>query len=171
MVMSKGSMVLTFDIVITITKSALFCAHLKRKEAAIAGANAKLTKSMSIDKAHRPLGHPNKDAMCAMASRLGWHIRIGKMKPCDHYAIAKVKQKNVHKDASAKKAGWPNERWLHDIATIKPPKKSGLTMARTNWHILVNKSTGVKFLASTRERMTLSNRCGSGYCRRQDTAQ
>ena len=51
-VMSKRSMVLTFDIVITTTKGALVCAHLKRKEVAIIGANVKLTKSMSIGKAH-----------------------------------------------------------------------------------------------------------------------
>ena len=59
-----------------------------------------------------------------MASALGWHIWIGKMKPCEHCAIAKAKQKNVNKDASAKKAERPNERWLHDIKTIKPPKRS-----------------------------------------------
>ena len=50
--MSKRSMIFTFDIVIKTTKGALFCAHLKRKEVAIAGANAELMKSMSIDIAH-----------------------------------------------------------------------------------------------------------------------
>ena len=80
-----------------------------------------------------------------MASRLGWHIRIGKMKTCEQCAITKVKQKNVTKDASAKKVERPNKRWSHYIATIKPEKKSGLTMARPNWHILINKFTGVKF--------------------------
>ena len=69
------------------------------------------------------------------------------MKPCAHCAIAKVKQKNVNKDASAKKAERPNKRWSHDIATIKPPKKNGLTMRRPDWHILVDEFTGTKFLA------------------------
>ena len=69
------------------------------------------------------------------------------MKPCEHCTIAKAKQNNVDKDASAKKSERPNERWSHDITTITPPKKSGLTMARLNWHILDNKFTGVKFLA------------------------
>ena len=90
-VMSKRSMVLTFDIVIKTTKGALFCAHLIRKEVVIAGASAKLTKSTSIDKAHRLLGHVNEEATRAMASRLGWHIHIGKMKPCEHCDIAKTK--------------------------------------------------------------------------------
>ena len=58
-VMLKGSMVLTFDIVINTTKGTLFCAYLRIKETAIAGANAELTKLMSIDKAHRLLVHPN----------------------------------------------------------------------------------------------------------------
>ena len=70
-VMPKRSMILTFDIVIKTTKGALFCAHLKRKEVAIAGANAKLTKSMNIDKAHRLLGHADEEATRAMASALG----------------------------------------------------------------------------------------------------
>ena len=42
--MSKGSMILTFGIVITPIKGKLFCVYLKRKETGIAGANAKLTK-------------------------------------------------------------------------------------------------------------------------------
>ena len=52
-VMTNGSEVLTFDIVINTTKGALFYASLKRVGAAIVGANAELTKSMSIDKAHQ----------------------------------------------------------------------------------------------------------------------
>ena len=108
--MSKRSMVLTFDIIIKTTKADLCCTYLKRKEVAIASANAKLTKSMSIDKAHRLLGHANEEVTRAMALRLGWHIRIGKMKPCEHCAIAKAEQKNVNKDAFAKKAERSNER-------------------------------------------------------------
>ena len=107
--MSKGSMIL-FDIIINTTKGALFCVHLKRKEAAIAGANAKLTKSMSINKAHRLLGHPNEEATRVIALHLGWHICIGNMKPCKHCAISKAKQKNGNKDASAKKAERPKKR-------------------------------------------------------------
>merc|ERR1712194_525908 len=61
-VMSKRSMILTFDIVIKTTKGALFCAHLKIKEVVITGANVELTKSISIDKAHRLLGQANKEA-------------------------------------------------------------------------------------------------------------
>ena len=146
-VMLKDLIVLTFDIVIKTTKGALFCKHFKRKEVAIVSANAKLTKSMSIDKAQGLLGHANEEATRLMASRLGWHIRVGKMKPCEHCAVAKAKQKNVNKDASAKKAERPNERWSHDIATINPPKKSDLIMARPNWHILVDNYTGTKFSA------------------------
>ena len=48
---------------------------------------------------------------------------------------------------STKKAERLNERWSHSIATIKPPKKSGLPMAHLHWHILVDKFTGVKFSA------------------------
>ena len=137
---------------------------------AIAGANTKLTKSMSIDKAHQLLGHMNEEATRAMASRLGWHISIVKMKPCKHCFTTKAKQKNVKKDASAKKAERTNERWSHNIATIKPPKKSGLTMARSNWHIIVNKYTGTKFLAFFLQKKH-HHRYASGYNRRRDEAR
>ena len=69
--MSKRTLILTFDIVIKTTKGALFSVHLKRKEVTIAGANAKLTKLMSIDKAHCLLVHVNEDATRVMASCLG----------------------------------------------------------------------------------------------------
>ena len=82
-----------------------------------------------------------------MTLRWGWHIRITKMKPCKHCAIAKAKQKNVNKDASARKAERPNERWSHDIVTMKPPEKIGLMMRRPNWHILVDEYSGTKFSA------------------------
>ena len=67
------------------------------------------------------------------------------MKPCKYCAITKAKQKNVNKNMSFKKAERPNKRWSHNIANIKPPKKSGLTMTHVNWHIRVNKFTRVKF--------------------------
>ena len=51
---------------------------------------------------------------------------------------------NTNKDASARKATKPNERWLHDIATIVPPKKSGITVARPQWHLLVDQYSGAK---------------------------
>ena len=69
------------------------------------------------------------------------------MMPCKHCAIAKAKQRNVNKDTSAKKVEQPNKRWSHDIATIMPLKKNGLTMACTNWHILVDEFTRMKFSA------------------------
>ena len=68
-VMLKGSIVLTSDIVIITAKGALLCMYSKRKEAAIAGANAELTKSISIEKAYRLLGQPTEEATRAMASR------------------------------------------------------------------------------------------------------
>ena len=59
-VMLKRSMILTFDLVTKTMKGALFCAQFKRKEVAIAGANAELTKSMSINKTHRLLSDADK---------------------------------------------------------------------------------------------------------------
>ena len=69
------------------------------------------------------------------------------MAPCEACAIAKAKQKNTNKDASARKATAPNERWLHDIATIVPPKKSGIIVARPNWHLMVDQFSGAKISA------------------------
>ena len=103
-VMSKGSMISAFGVVIKTTKGVLFCTHLKIREAAIAGANVKLMESMSITKAHRLPGHANEETSYEIALRLGWNINIDKMKRCGHCVITKAKQKNINKDASAKKA-------------------------------------------------------------------
>ena len=82
-VMTNGSKVLTFDIVVKTIKGVLFCAKFKRRGASITGANTELTKLMSINNAHQLLGHANEDTAWAVAFCLGWHIRISKMMPCE----------------------------------------------------------------------------------------
>lgn len=52
------------------------------------------------------------------------------MAACKVCVIAKAKQKDTNKDASAQRATKTNERWLHDIATIVPLKKSGIKVGR-----------------------------------------
>jgi hypothetical protein len=82
-----------------------------------------------------------------MASRMGWYIYIGKMIPCKQYDITKTRQKSVNKTSSTKKAERPCERLLHNIATIKALRKSGLVVARPNWHAMVDKYTEIKVAA------------------------
>ena len=147
-VMTNGSQVLTIVIVIKTTKGALFCVRYKHRGMTVAGVNTELVKSMSIDNAHWLLGHANKEGTRAMALRLVWHICIGKMILCEQYAIAKAKQNNVNKGYSARKTAQPNKMWSHHIASIKPPKQIGSRVACPNWHIMVNKYSGVKVSAS-----------------------
>ena len=82
-----------------------------------------------------------------MTLRLRWHIKICKIMPCEQCIIAKATQKNMNKGCSARRAAHPNKRWSYDIATIKPPKKSRLRVTRLNWHIMVEKYSGVKVSA------------------------
>ncbi len=37
-----------------------------------------------------------------------------------------------------------NERWSHDILTVKAPRGEGIAVTRPVWHIVVDKATGVK---------------------------
>ena len=50
----------------------------------------------------------------------------------------------MHKVGSGIRATDPNERWFHDIATIKPPRKSGIKVSKPVWHMIVDEATGMK---------------------------
>ena len=56
----------------------------------------------------------------------------------------KAQQKNVNKENTGIKITKPKERWFHDIATIKAPKKSGIKVGRSVWHMTVDEFSGLK---------------------------
>ena len=92
-----------FDIVINTSKGLIFACKFIRTVKLSLVSMAVGTK-MSIDTVHSLLGHLHEDASRNVAKYLGWKISHGSMKPCEHCAKAKAKQKNVVKESKAEKA-------------------------------------------------------------------
>ena len=92
-----------FGIVVDTSKGLIFaCKFIQTGKLSLASM-ADGTK-MSIDTVHSLLGHLHEDASQKVAQYLGWEISCGSMKPCEHCAKAKAKQKNVVKESKAEKA-------------------------------------------------------------------
>ena len=87
--MTKGSMVIKFDIVIPTKHGSLLCAYLKSTQEVASGAIQKGTQT-SILKAHELLGHCSKNAIQKTAKQLEWKITWGALKPCGNCALAKA---------------------------------------------------------------------------------
>ena len=80
--MTKGSMVIKFDIIIPTKRGALFYACLKRTQDVTSGAIEKGTQ-MSITKLHELLGHFNENiAMQKTTKQLEWKITRDALKLC-----------------------------------------------------------------------------------------
>ncbi len=86
---------------------------------------------MPIAKVHALLGHHSEAITRKIAKELGWTISRGSMKPCEACTIAKARQKNVPKThGKNKNTAKANERWSHDISTVKAPRGEGITVTR-----------------------------------------
>eukprot|EP00536_Pseudo-nitzschia_multiseries_P015354 jgi/Psemu1/42207/gm1.42207_g len=100
--LQKGSTMVNFDIQIPTYTSFVWVGYFQRMEASgqdISAATATTTTSegieMSIDKAHRLLGHMNEPKTRQTAEALGWTITWGAMTPCEDCAKAKAKRKVI----------------------------------------------------------------------------
>jgi hypothetical protein len=112
--LSKGNQKLTFDIPIETPKGVVYAIYLRRSEVAAPA----LPTTMSIDKAHRLLGHQSEDATRKTAKSLGWTITNGSMAPCLPCTIGKAKQKSTVKMSKHETCSSPGERIFTDIASI-----------------------------------------------------
>jgi len=95
-----------FDIVILTARGATFACSFIR-EAEFAGISTEAGAKMNVQKAHNLLGYGNEKATRRSAQQLGWILRRGKLKPCEHCTKAKLKHKNVCKDSTVPKATEP----------------------------------------------------------------
>ena len=86
---------------------------------------------LSVAKAHSILGHSNEESTRATAKYLNWQLTRGSKK-CESCAEAKAKQKNLPQMSSIEKAREPNGRLYHDLATVKAPRDTGLTVKKPN---------------------------------------
>ena len=69
------------------------------------------------------------------------------MMPCKACSVRKAKQLVINEHVGdSKKATRTDERIFSDLAMIKAPQDSGITITNKNWHIVVYQYTGYKKL-------------------------
>jgi hypothetical protein len=164
--LEKGNHAFAFDSVIWTQGGALYCARFCRNKnsplqhcnvasAAPDTSEETTTKAkealknifkIKVKRAHKYLGHLSKDTTRLTAKYLGMNLSHGTLPVCKLCAIAKVKQKNVPKETSGmNKATEFNDRVFHDLSKIKVPEELGqIEIAKSNWHIAVDKALGYK---------------------------
>ncbi len=83
---------------------------------------------------------------CAAATHLGMTLLQGALPVCESCAIAKANQRNIPNGISDEsKATKFNGRVYHNLAKIKVPEEfEGVTITKSNWHILVDEATKFK---------------------------
>jgi hypothetical protein len=142
--LQKGGNSLLFNIIINTPKGALYVGKFSRKGGdEMMGGTAHKAPTYNINKAHKFLGHNNKNDRRQMASQLGWTITKGSLGICESCANAKAKQKNVPTVSTGEKATVINGRWFHDDSTLKVHK--GETGTSKIWDLTVDELTGLPF--------------------------
>ncbi len=99
---------------------------------------------MNIEWAHDCLGHLSKDVTCKIVAQLGMELSRTKFQTCETCAIGKAKQRNIPKEALREKTTIFNGRVDHNLSKIKALEGMEVTINKSNWHIMVDKSTGFK---------------------------
>jgi hypothetical protein len=104
--LEKGRNKIVFDIKITTSTGAIYCAYMKRKfeltNLSTDGTRKEVT--YTVLQAHERLGHSNEDATRATADVIGMKLRKGGMGTCLACTIGKAKQKNVRKKSEGIKS-------------------------------------------------------------------
>jgi hypothetical protein len=100
----------------------------------------------NVKQAHEYLGHLSRDITRMMAKYLGMILLHGSLPVWKTCTIAKAKERNIPKETSGdNKATEFSIQVFHDLAKIKIPEQLGeIDIAKSNWHILVDKLTGFK---------------------------
>jgi hypothetical protein len=140
----RKSPTLKFNIKIKTAKGILYAIRIKRKlmneETQMLGPKV---KTITINEAHKQLGHMDEAITRKVAAQLGWTITRGAMKVCESCAKAKAKQKNIKTKEPHEKSDMVNGRVYLDLSRIKGPKLD-LQPRRPNWRLIVDEKTGYK---------------------------
>jgi hypothetical protein len=141
---NAGNRKIAFDIIIPTPKGALYIMFIKCTGAVMNKmANLSIDK-MSIQSAHKKLGHCSKDMTRKAAKALCLELSRGSLAACAACAAGKAKQKSVPKKNKHVPTTENNGQIYLDIATVKIINY-GPTVFKPNWRILVDKRTNLKF--------------------------
>jgi hypothetical protein len=143
--LEKGRSKIVFDINITTSTSAIYCAYMKHKfELTNLSTDGKRKEvTCTVLQSHERLGYSNEDATKATAEAVGMKLRKGGMGTCLACTIGKAKQKNVKNKSEGIKSKEPGGRMYLDISTVKD-KKGEPRITKHNWRITVDESTNLK---------------------------
>jgi hypothetical protein len=160
LILRKGDVMITFDIIVPTRKGKLFCTRIKRREAAnevsLLTSNdddirntqesdsddEEWIQTMNITKLHAILGHAGEQICRDTAKQLNIKLSKGSLRPCAACLSAKAKKEslNVHQHKRSEKN---NERIYLDLSRIV--KAGDRTIYKPNWRLIVDEYTGMKF--------------------------
>jgi hypothetical protein len=140
--LENGRNNIVFDIKITTSTGAIYCAYIKCKfdltNLSTDGKQKEVT--YTVLQAHERLGHLNEDATRATSDAIGRKLRKGGVVTCLACTIGKAKQKNVKKKSEGVKSKEPGGRMYLDISTVKD-NKGEPKITNNNWRIMVDEKT------------------------------
>ena len=114
----KGDFMMEFDLIIATKTGYIIAVNMvPRIENHVAQAALDPGHRISLNKAHRLLGHIGEDAMRTTAKVYGWDL-YGKLAKCDSCGIGKMKQATVSKQSDTKD-NIPGHRLYIDISSVK----------------------------------------------------
>ena len=154
---TKGSMSVTFDIVIPTPDGMIFCLYFKRKQeltgheifGALPDIGPKKRQTMSLQDAHDKLGHIDIRKIKPIVEHLGFQLQSGEMEKCAACAAGKARRKNLPRSdthASSEPEDPNINRIYLDMSSVRPTK-SHPTPRKNQWRMIVHGKTQLKFSA------------------------
>ena len=145
-VKSESGKVINFDIVILMVHGVIFACRFIQ-DADINAASTDFGVRLNINKAHRLLGHGDKESTRQTSKQPNWVITHGKMKPCLACAKTKANQKNLSKSSNTPKATELGGRVFLDLSKVTVSRSDGSDFElKKKWcKIMVDQATGEKW--------------------------
>jgi hypothetical protein len=104
---------------------------------------AKMINKVNIKRAHDCLGHLSKDAICMIVAQLGMELSRTAFQTVKHVQLERQKSAKLPRKLR-EKATIFNGRVGHHLLKIRAPEGMKVTINKSNWHMMVDNSTGFK---------------------------
>ena len=105
----KDNHQIKFDIKIETERGVLFAIKIKRNNGQMSKNLTNLKPTISIEEAHRKLGHLNENTTRSVSKELGWVLSRGNLKPCSSCTIEKHSRKHQNNHSQRKINVFPKQ--------------------------------------------------------------
>ena len=139
----RGEQQIKFDIKVMTTRGILFAVRIKRESGKLLPKMRSKVTTMSVDEAHRKLGHVSEYTTRNVAKELGWVLTPGTMRVCGSCAIGKAQQKNIKTSTPKQKSAETYGRVYIDQSRLISAMADRQPM-RPYWRLIVDERTGYK---------------------------